>query len=86
MTRISCIIYRDCDKIIMEVKDNFNDNLIMRREAFTMANLAEAYEREKYEESDAVMALRTELEKGIESVKSGPLYTVEEAWKEIDAI
>lgn len=51
-----------------------------------MANLAEAYEREKCAESDAIMALRTELEKGIESVKSGQLYTVEEAWKEIDAI
>ena len=29
-------------------------------------------------------ALRYELQKGMQSVKSGDVYTLEEAWKEID--
>ncbi|MCD7996983.1 MAG: hypothetical protein LUH21_07080 [Clostridiales bacterium] len=51
-----------------------------------MANPAEVYERRKYAESDAIKTLRAELEKGVDSVKNGQLYTVEEMWKEIDAI
>ncbi len=39
-----------------------------------------------YTETEAINALKTELEKGIESMKTEPLYTIEDVWKEIDAI
>lgn len=39
-----------------------------------------------YSEHDAIQALYTELEKGIQSMKQGDVYTVEEAWEEIDKI
>lgn len=39
-----------------------------------------------YSEQDAIHALYIELEKGIQSVKNGEVYTVEEAWEEIDNI
>ncbi|WP_215701067.1 hypothetical protein [Clostridium sp. MCC353] len=50
------------------------------------SNLAERPENLNYTEADAIRALETELERGIESMKQGQLYTIEEAWKEIDAI
>lgn len=51
-----------------------------------MTNPAEVYERQQYSEAHAILKLRIELEKGVENAKSGPLYTIEEAWREIDAI
>lgn len=58
----------------------------MRKEAFPMTNPAEVYERQQYSEAHAILKLRIELEKGVENAKSRPLYTIEEAWREIDAI
>ena len=37
-------------------------------------------------EQDAFDALYQELEKGIQSMKNGDVYSIEEAWKEIDKI
>ncbi len=39
-----------------------------------------------YSEQDALHALYVELDKGIQSIKSGEVYTIEEAWEEIDKI
>ncbi len=39
-----------------------------------------------YTEQDAFEALYQELEKGIQSMKNREVYTIEEAWKEIDKI
>lgn len=39
-----------------------------------------------YTESDGIQALRSELKKGIESIRQEHLFTIEEAWEEIDAI
>ena len=39
-----------------------------------------------YTEKDAIDALYQELSKGIHSFKNGEVYTVEEAWEEIDKI
>ncbi len=39
-----------------------------------------------YSEQDAIQALYTELQKGIQSMKNGEVYTIEEAWEEIDKI
>ena len=39
-----------------------------------------------YSEHDAIRALYEELEKGVQSIKNGKVYTIEEAWKEIDKI
>ena len=39
-----------------------------------------------YSEQDAINALYVELEKGIQSMKNGEIYTIEEAWEEIDKI
>lgn len=39
-----------------------------------------------YSEQDAIQALYTELQKGIQSMKNGEAYTIEEAWEEIDKI
>lgn len=39
-----------------------------------------------YSEQDAIQALYVELEKGIQGMKSGEVYTLEEAWEEIDKI
>ena len=39
-----------------------------------------------YTEQDAFDALYKELEKGIQSMKNGDVYSIEEAWKEIDKI
>lgn len=50
------------------------------------SNLAERQENLSYTEADAIRALETELEIGIESMMQGELYTIEEAWKEIDVI
>jgi len=35
---------------------------------------------------EAMHILKEELEKGIKSMNEEPLFTIEEAWKEIDAI
>lgn len=40
----------------------------------------------RYTEQDAFDALYQELEKGMQSMKNGEVYTIEEAWKEIDQI
>lgn len=39
-----------------------------------------------YSEQDAIHALYDELEKGIQSLKNRELYSLEEAWEEIDHI
>ncbi len=39
-----------------------------------------------YSEQDAIYALHAELEKGIQSMKNGKVYTIEEAWEELDKI
>ena len=40
----------------------------------------------EYSEKAAIGALYDELVKGIQSMKNGDIYTVEEAWEEIDKI
>lgn len=37
-------------------------------------------------ENEATRSLRMELEKGFRSAKNGDVYTIEEAWEEIDQI
>ncbi|MBQ8802444.1 MAG: hypothetical protein IJZ53_02255 [Tyzzerella sp.] len=37
-------------------------------------------------EANALHTLYTELKKGIQSMKNGDVYTIEEAWGEIDKI
>ncbi len=39
-----------------------------------------------YSEQDAIHALYAELEKGVQSMKNGEVYTIEEAWEEVDKI
>ncbi|MBD5486422.1 MAG: hypothetical protein HDR18_13045 [Lachnospiraceae bacterium] len=39
-----------------------------------------------YSEHDAIHALYIELEKGVQSMKNEGVYTIEEAWEEIDKI
>ena len=39
-----------------------------------------------YTEQDAFNALYEKLAKGIQSMKDGEVYTIEEAWEEIDKI
>ncbi len=40
----------------------------------------------EYSEKAATGALYDELSKGIESLKKGDVYTIDEAWEEIDKI
>ena len=40
----------------------------------------------EYSEKSAIRALYDELSKGIESLKKGDVYTIDEAWEEIDKI
>lgn len=40
----------------------------------------------EYSEKTAIGALYDELSKGIESLKKGEVYTIDEAWEEIDKI
>ena len=40
----------------------------------------------EYSQKAAIGALYDELAKGIQSMKNGEIYTVEEAWEEIDTI
>ncbi len=42
--------------------------------------------KSEYSEKSAIGALYDELSKGIESLKKGDVYTIDEAWKEIDKI
>jgi hypothetical protein len=39
-----------------------------------------------YTEKDAFNALYQELARGVQSMKNGEVYTIEEAWEEIDKI
>ena len=39
-----------------------------------------------YTEQDAFNALYDKLAKGVQSMKDGEVYTIEEAWEEIDKI
>ena len=57
----------------------------------TMALVAQAIRNQEilkteYSEKAAIGALYDELSKGIESLKKGDVYTIDEAWKEIDKI
>ena len=40
----------------------------------------------EYSEKAAIGALYDELAKGVKSMKNGEIYTIEEAWGEIDKI
>ena len=40
----------------------------------------------EYSEKTAIGALYDELSKGIDSLKKGDVYTIDEAWEEIDRI
>lgn len=40
----------------------------------------------EYSERSAIGALYDELSKGIESLKKGEVFTIDEAWEEIDKI
>ena len=40
----------------------------------------------EYSEKTAIGALYEEIFKGIESLKKGDIYTIDEAWEEIDKI
>ena len=40
----------------------------------------------EYSERSAIGALYDELSKGIESLKKGEVYSIDEAWEEIDKI
>lgn len=42
--------------------------------------------RRDYQEKKAAQTLKNELAKGICSMKKGEVYTIDEAWKEIDLI
>lgn len=44
------------------------------------------YANHGYEEQDALNALYQELEKGIQGMKNGEVFTIDEAWEEIDQI
>ena len=57
----------------------------------TMALVAQAIRNQEilkteYSEKAAIGALYDELSKGIESLKKGDVYTIDEAWEEIDKI
>ena len=52
----------------------------------TKSNRVQVSENINYTEAEAIQALRSELEKGIESMERDSPYIVEEAWKEINAI
>lgn len=41
---------------------------------------------DKYTENNAINALYQKLESGFQSLKTDTIYTLEEAWKEIDKI
>lgn len=56
-----------------------------------MAPVAQAIRNQEvvkteYSEKAAIGALYDELSKGIESLKKGDVYTIDEAWEEIDKI
>lgn len=44
------------------------------------------FTKTEYSEKSAIGALYDELSKGIESLKKGDVYTIDEAWEEIDKI
>ena len=48
------------------------------------ANKKKEVMKKEYSEKSAIGALYSELSKGIESMKKGEVYTVDEAWEEID--
>nr|WP_197029703.1 hypothetical protein [Clostridium sp. 12(A)] len=50
------------------------------------SNLTQVPEILKYTEADAIQALKSELEKGVASMEQDILYTIDEAWNEIDTI
>ena len=57
----------------------------------TMAPAAQAIRNQEvlkteYSEKAAIGALYDELSKGIDSLKKGDVYTIDEAWEEIDKI
>ena len=57
----------------------------------TMAPAAQAIRNQEilkteYSEKAAIGALYDELSKGIDSMKKGDVYTIDEAWEEIDKI
>lgn len=54
--------------------------------ALSAQEIRTASPENSYTEQDAIHALYNELEKGIQSMKNGEVYTVEEAWEEIDKI
>lgn len=50
------------------------------------SNLINLTDNVSFMETDAIRALKAELEKGMDSMKQERLYTIDEAWAEIDSI
>lgn len=63
-----------------------------RKDVISMSLLTlDVFEEKKSEKSsgtqrDAVEVLYQELNRGIQSMRNGEVYTIEEAWEEIDKI
>ena len=55
-------------------------------EATTYAIKDGEFSKTEYSEKSAIDALYDELSKGIESMKKEEVYTIDEAWEEIDKI
>lgn len=64
------------------IKQKGRDTMALQAQAIINANILE----NSFSEQDAIHALYTELEKGVQSMKKGEVYTIEEAWEEIDRI
>ncbi len=63
----------------------FNDESIMRRLYMKSAQAVKAHE-ETYTIEDSMDTLLLKLDEAIEDVENGNVVSIEEAWKEIDAI
>ena len=73
--------------LVFNIGSKYNKIKINLRGVKVMAisNLVQVSEKINYTGAEAIQLLRSELEKGIESMERGSVYTLEEAWKEIDA-
>lgn len=58
------------------------DTMAPQAQAILNANMLD----NSFSEQDAIHALYTELEKGVQSMKNGEVCTIDEAWEEIDKI
>ncbi|MCI9306260.1 MAG: hypothetical protein HFI28_07250 [Lachnospiraceae bacterium] len=62
--------------------NNRSDNMAPAAQAIRNQEILKT----EYSEKSAIGALFDELSKGIESLKKGDVYTIDEAWEEIDKI